>query len=222
MSTSYGTPCTTAKGERVKLRAYVLAKNEEANIGACLKGLAHLSCSVHVLDSGSTDATIRIAKSFANVEVETYRYIDHVTAYNEICFGRPSQPADYLIILDADMVIFPELAAEVLTELENGNVETILAPVKMYWNGSWLRWGSLCPPKPFVFRNGSTYFEAKGHGEALRPGLARRFTKNSLVHDDKKPYRAYLETQARYAEALALRATEARVTWRDRIRSASP
>lgn len=207
---------------RVNVRAYVLAKNEEANLPACLEGLARLGAPIHVLDSGSTDGTARIARACPGVEVSDYAYVDHATAYNEICLGRPNEPAEYVAIVDADMVISSALAAEVLTAIEKRGPAVLKAPILMYWNGAPMRWGSLCPPKAFVFRTGESYFVAKGHGEALVPEIEPLLTRNALKHDDRKPYRAYLETQSRYADALAARTFEGRANWRDRVRKASP
>jgi glycosyltransferase involved in cell wall biosynthesis len=206
----------------MKLRAYVLTKNEEANIAACLRGLSHLGAPVCVLDSGSTDATTSIARTFSNVSVDAYRYVDHMTAYNELSRPRAGEDADYVIVLDADMVISPALAAEVLHLMQERRPSVIVAPILMYWDGRPLRWGSLCPPKPIVFRTGSTHFVPRGHAEALKEDVHPVLTREKLIHDDHKPYRSYLESQARYAEAIVERLRRSEGSVVDRIRAASP
>jgi hypothetical protein len=148
--------------------------------------------------------------------------VDHATAYNEICDIRPGEDADYVLVLDADMVITPSLAFEVLDLLHAQSPSVIAAPVLMYWNGRPLRWGSLYPPKPFVFRTGFKYFVPRGHGEMLSSDVQPTLTRNRLIHDDRKPYRAFLESQVRYADALAARVQRGQGSWRDRILRSSP
>ncbi len=58
---------------RVPIRAYILAKNEEANIGKCLASLEPCGIPVVLLDSGSTDRTKEIAKAFGFCEVQVVR-----------------------------------------------------------------------------------------------------------------------------------------------------
>ena len=53
---------------------YILAKNEEANIGRCLDALSRLTMPIVVLDSGSQDDTLTIARSYPNVEVRDWDY----------------------------------------------------------------------------------------------------------------------------------------------------
>jgi glycosyltransferase involved in cell wall biosynthesis len=201
--------------------AFVLAKNEERNLARCLEPLSRHGIPTIVLDSGSTDRTREIARSFPNVTVEAFRYTNHLASYAEITTTRV--PANgYGLILDADMVITDALFPEITRFLETGRAEVGIAPVTMYWLGKPLASGSLYPPKPILFRGGRAFFEPAGHGEQLAPGVRTGLFKAPILHDDRKGFGAFLSSQVRYAREFAARAQGGDLTWRDRVRLRSP
>ena len=202
------------------LTAYVLAKDEAPNIGRCLEALRACEVRVVVLDSGSSDSTVEIARA-GGATVEDYGYTTHLAALREICEQRT--PTDETaMVLDADMIVTEALIAEAQELIDSAVADVVIAPISMSWEGRELNHASLCPPKAFMFRGGRNYFQAAGHGESLREGVKYATTRARLVHDDRKPYTAYLQSQCRYAGFLLERAREDKLTWRDRIRLRSP
>ena len=200
----------------MKVTAYILAKNEEVNISNCLHALKNCGLPVVVLDSGSTDRTREVALRW-EAEVEAYPYRDHVEALRYICQDRT--PTDeFAVVVDADTVVSPELLNEAKLLLADSAAEVAVAPVIMYWNGQPLNHGSLYPPKPFMFRGGAHYFVAVGHGEALIRGTRTGVTQYPLVHNDLKPFEAYLLAQLRYSDNLESRGIYRKHSWRDRLR----
>jgi glycosyltransferase involved in cell wall biosynthesis len=196
--------------------AYVLARNEEANLPRSLGALRAAKVrSVCVLDSGSSDRMRDICAQY-QANVESYRYTTHLDAYRYICMERTPE-GHSVLILDADMLVSPELVAEALACVERG-AEVVEAPIRMYWNGLPMRRGSLCPPKPFLFLGGKQYFTATGHGEKLLPAVKLARTQNYLGHDDRKPFDEFLRSQVRYSSSLIRRASQGQLTFRDRIR----
>lgn len=201
------------------ITAYVLAKNEEPNIGKCLRSLEPCGIPVVLLDSGSTDRTREIASGFSFCEVRPHAYVDHATAYNNIT---GNGQADFELILDADMEITPALWAELTSLITETNWDVVRAPVRFYVDGYPLRFGALYPPKPVLFRSGKTYFVPRGHGEALVPAFRVHTTREYLVHNDLKPYEAYLLSQVRYGRNLAARSAAGQASLKDRLRASTP
>lgn len=212
---SYQRHCGASAG--VKLTAYILAKNEEANLASCIRSLREAGVQAIILDSGSTDRTRQIAEQ-RGCNVETYDYRDHLEAFRYVCQER-TRREEFALVLDADMVVSHELLSEAECLLSRRNADVALAPVRMYWNGQPLGRGSLYPPKPFLFRGGSHYFEARGHGEDLISGTRAVVTRHELIHNDRKPFQVYLSSQVRYAENLSRRRSAGKLSWRDRLRT---
>lgn len=201
------------------LKAFILAKNEEANIERSVGALVQNGIETVVLDSGSSDATREIATGLG-ATVQPFEYVTHEAAYRTICLEL-AQPGELVLILDADMIVSSELLQEIRYLLGAGS-DVVKAPVRMCWEGRELRTGSLYPPKPIAFRAGKHYFEPVGHGERLLASARVGMSSSPLRHDDRKPFEAYLMTQVRYSRNLVERSESGRVNWRDWIRVRSP
>jgi len=173
-----------------------------------------------LLDSGSTDATKDIATDFKFCEVRDFAFRSHTDAWNQIT-GAWHNDTDYVMVLDADMEVSEQLWKEILNALKS-TPQVIISPVQMYIEGQPLRFGSLYPPKPIVFRGGFEYFVASGHCSRLKHHLRVYKTSATLVHNDLKPYSAYLLSQVRYGTLLYHRYEVSCVTFKDRLRATSP
>jgi hypothetical protein len=204
-------------------RIFVLARNEAANIGRMLGHLAECGCPVTVLDSGSTDDTPVIVGRYSFAKVVPYRYVDHLSAYNEILTRLASRNA-YCVILDADMML-PLATFKRLDALaREQRVEVVSVPVEMWWEGRPMPYGSMYPPKAILFRAGQEYFCAAGHGERLRPELAGRNVTitEPIQHDDRKGFEAYLASQVRYSNNVVRRCVQGEGSWKDRMSLSTP
>jgi hypothetical protein len=199
--------------------AFVLAKDEEPNIGRSVSALLSEGIPTTVLDSGSSDATPQIAEGLG-AKVVRYAYQTHAEAYRHVCVDLATKGAA-VFVLDADMIISKALVEEALGFLHK-DADVVQAPIRMCWGGHPLRHASLCPPKPFLFRGGEHYFVPAGHGERLKEGVRVAETTVELLHDDRKSLAAYLAAQVRYAKNFVERAEQGQLTARDRVRATTP
>ena len=93
----------------IDLAAVILTKDEEANVGRCLEKLRWVP-KVLVLDSGSTDGTERIAKSFPNVEWAT-RPFDSFAGQCNYALSRLK--SEWVLSMDADYILSDEVIREI-------------------------------------------------------------------------------------------------------------
>lgn len=80
----------------------MIVKNEEAVLARCLESAAEFADEMIVVDTGSTDETVEIAKKFTNL-VYHFPWQDDFSAARNFAFERGTK--DYLFWLDADDVI---------------------------------------------------------------------------------------------------------------------
>ena len=92
------------------LTAIVLTYNEEIDLPACLDSLSRLECRVVVVDSGSDDRTVDIARQ-SGAEVFHHEFESQARQLNWALDNVPMD-AEWLLRLDADERITPELAEE--------------------------------------------------------------------------------------------------------------
>ena len=89
----------------------MIARNEEHNLAKCLESVRGLAAELIVTDTGSTDATPRIAAEYgARVTAFDFTFIDFAAARNQ-ALAQASNP--WILILDADETIDPASAAQI-------------------------------------------------------------------------------------------------------------
>jgi len=139
--------------ETIPLSVAIITKNEEGNLPGCLESLA-FARQVVVVDSGSTDGTVGIARRFGcDVFVEPWRG----------GFGRQKQFAvdgclqPWILVLDADERI-PRETAEAIAGIVNDPSESAAGcsfPRKNFFQGRWVRHAGWWPDRVVrLFRRG--------------------------------------------------------------------
>jgi tetratricopeptide (TPR) repeat protein len=99
----------------------MIVKNEAAILARCLKSIAAAADEIIVVDTGSTDDTVAIARSFgAKVIEEPWR--------NDFAFSRNVSlhhaTSSWILWLDADDVV-PEISCEKINELKSGKPDKV-------------------------------------------------------------------------------------------------
>lgn len=114
-----------------KLSAVLIVKNEEANIGRCLQSITFAD-EIIVLDTGSTDQTVNIAKTLG-------AKVFHLDKWEG--FGKAKHRAvelasnDWILSLDADETISPDLKSEVLEILKDPKFDIYSIKRKSFYLG---------------------------------------------------------------------------------------
>ncbi len=107
----------------VPVSAIVLTKNEEANIRKCLESLADFA-EVFVVDSMSTDATCRIASEFPNVQILKFQWDGKFPKKKQWALDNAPIGNEWVLTLDADEEVTPELREELKRTSEDPNART--------------------------------------------------------------------------------------------------
>ena len=92
-----------------RLSVLVVARNEAANLEACLASARFADERVVVVDAASQDATLEIARRHA--ELVSVRAFDNFANQRNAALGLAS--GDWVLAIDADERVTPELAAEI-------------------------------------------------------------------------------------------------------------
>jgi len=143
----------------------ILTKNEEKDLPMALKSVAW-SNDVHILDSGSTDRTLDIAKEFgAHVSVNSFKSfgqqrnyaLDHLEIKN-----------NWILFLDADEVVTDKFKIAILDAINKSNdsISGYYCCWKMMLDGTWLKHCDNFPKWQFrLMRIGMARFTDFGHGQ---------------------------------------------------------
>lgn len=97
--------------KKITLSVALAVKNEESNIQSCLSSVRDIAGEIIVVDGGSIDKTVEIAKKFGCKVIRTDNPpIFHINKQKalEACKG------EWILQLDADEVVTPKLQKEIL------------------------------------------------------------------------------------------------------------
>jgi glycosyltransferase involved in cell wall biosynthesis len=127
------------------LNVIILTHQEELNLPHALRSLKGLDCEVFVVDSGSTDRTVEIAKAFG-ARVVKHSFENQARQLNWALDTLPLA-ASWTLRLDADERLTDDLAAEIGRVLSSDPtaIAGYLIKRRVYFWGRWIRFGGYYP-----------------------------------------------------------------------------
>ncbi|MEL7003617.1 MAG: glycosyltransferase family 2 protein, partial [Bacteroidota bacterium] len=180
----------------------ILTKNEETNLHFCLKSLIKLNAEIFIVDSGSTDRTLDIAKK-ANCKIFSHPFESHAKQVNWALENLPiSTP--WIMRLDADERLTPELAAELKAVLTNAPEDVAGYQVKrrVFFMGRWIRHGGYYPTWLMrIWRTGYGTCEQRLMDEhiVLSEGKIANL-KHDIIDENQKGLTFWVDKHNRYAD----------------------
>ena len=184
--------------------AIVLTRDEEANIGRCLDSLTWCD-QVIVVDSGSADATLAIARR-RGVEVLEQSWLGF-SRQRQWAMEHPSVRHDWIYFVDADEWVSTELAAEVTGVLSDPDVSAYSQRRRLIFLGTWIRhagWYRGTMVRLFDRRRAHWDVAATFAERVVVDGPVGRLG-NDLVDDDRKGLASWMAKHVRYADLEAER-----------------
>lgn len=184
------------------MTAIVLAKNEEKNIGRCLESIKNLVKRIVVVDSGSTDETVRIAESFG-ADVYHHEFVHYAAQFNW-ALDNVNVDTKWVYRIDADEVVTPELEAEIgkaCEEHSDDDVNGLIMRFKIYFMGRFLTHGGIYPFYNLtIFKYGYGRYEDRAMGEHVYLTQGRTIDlENDCLHYDFKDLDAWVSKHNWYA-----------------------
>jgi glycosyltransferase involved in cell wall biosynthesis len=198
------------------ISAVILTYNEESDLPACLGSLTWCD-DVRVVDSGSTDATVSLAK-----ERGALVYVNRFTSFGQQrnwALDHAAENCDWVLFLDADEVATPEFRTAVQNAIAHASAETagFYCCWKMMLGERWLRRCDAFPKWQFrLVRVGRARFTDFGHGQKegeVNGGIG--YIREPYLHYAfSKGWSYWLDRHNRYSTQEARARLEAPVHWR--------
>ncbi len=183
------------------LSAIVLTYNEEANIEECLQSLAGRVDEIFVVDSGSTDGTLAIARRYTS-HIAEHPFRNWADQFNWAADTLPLKH-QWIMRLDADERMTPDAWRELGDLWPNlGEDASGIAIMKeFYFMGRVMRHGGHFLPWIRLWRRDRAHFEERPMDEHLIFSSGRVTTlKHPFREEDRKGFRAWLTKHVTYAE----------------------
>jgi glycosyltransferase involved in cell wall biosynthesis len=192
----------TLADDKLPLTVVIIALNAAGEIGACLASVGFAD-EIVVVDSGSTDATVEIARRHgARVEQKEW-----------LGFGRQKQHAvsiarnDWVLCLDADERVSERLAESIRAAMASRRYQAYRMARRNRFLGRWLGHGEGYPDWTvrLFHRAHASWSNDDVHEAVLTTAEVGRLD-GDLMHDSAEDIATYMAKQNRYtslhAEAL--------------------
>jgi glycosyltransferase involved in cell wall biosynthesis len=183
------------------LSVITLALNEEHNIAECLSGVQWAN-ELIVVDSGSVDKTVEVAKRFTD-KVLRVEWKGYGATKN---FALQHASSEWVLWLDADERVTPELAKEMqsLLDRNEASVGGYTVARRAFFLGKWIRYGGWYPGRVMrLFRRGKARFTETNVHEQLVVDGDTGALRNDLLHYTDPTLYHYFDKFNKYTSLAA-------------------
>ena len=186
------------------LSAILITRNEEANLEDCLASLDGLAAQIVVVDTQSTDHTLVIAQRYGALISSPSDWPGFGPQKNR---ALDLASEDWVLSLDADERLTPELRAEIKSVLDKPQTDCYAIPRLSWYCGRFMRHSGWTPDYvDRLFKRGSARFSTDLVHERLIPKGPVLKLKNQMLHYSFMNHAQVQEKMERYSTASAQQA----------------
>ncbi len=183
-------------------------RNEARNLPRCLASLGDVG-EVYLVDSQSTDETVRIAESYGATVIQ-FHYRGGWPKKRQWAMDTLPLAYDWVLLLDADEVLTHELSAEIQRAIQDPDFDGYYIGLEMHFLGRQLRHSGASFWKLSLFRKGKGRYECRlrdqdknmadmeVHEHVIVDG-ATRLLRQPLVHHNVESLDRYIQKHNEYS-----------------------
>ncbi len=183
-----------------RLSAIVITRNEIRNIDACLRSVAFAD-EIVVVDSGSTDGTVEAARALGARVLQPEGWPGFGPQKNR---ALAAATGDWVLSLDADEQVSPQLAASIQAALAAPSHDAYLVNRRSSYCGQYMAHSGWYPDRVLrLFRRaGARFSDDLVHERVLVDGSVGRLA-GDLMHESMPHFESVLDKLDRYSTAGA-------------------
>lgn len=195
---------------KLPVSVVIPVKNEERNIAACLESVVWAD-EIWLVDSHSTDRTCEIAEQFG-AKIVQFDYTGGFPKKKNWTLEHLPFKHEWVLLLDADERVMPELATEIADVLNRSNgADGYYINRRLIFLGRWIKHCGWYPSWNLrLFKHRLGRFErphaedvenagdVEVHEHVLLDGRAE-YLKHNLLHEDFKSIYHFIERHNRYS-----------------------
>ncbi len=180
------------------LSVLIRTKNEEKNLPRAINSVKDIADEIVVLDSGSTDNTVEVAKSLG-AKVFFHPWDGYSNQLNR---GIGLCSKDWILVLDADEEVSETLRHSIAEALYSKKADVFMVCRRTYYLGRFLKHAWYPEWRVRLFKKGAVRFEGELHENAIFKGRAVKL-KGDLYHYSFNSLYEQYEKTIRYAKIMA-------------------
>lgn len=169
----------------MNLTVIILTLNEARHLPRCLESVKKACGSIFVVDSFSTDDTVRIGQSYG-AKVLQRPFVNYALQFNW-ALSQLDENVEWVLRLDADETLSSTLVAEILARLPamGSHVDGVVCGRRMIFQGKLIRFGGVSPIRVLrIFRNGRGWCENRWMDEHVKVDGAIEDFRGDIIDDN--------------------------------------
>jgi glycosyltransferase involved in cell wall biosynthesis len=186
----------------------IAVRNEAKNLPRCLQALKDVG-EVYVIDSQSTDDTVETARSHG-AQIVQFHYQGGWPKKRQWAMNTLPIANDWILLLDADELLTPELAEEIRSAIQNPAIDGYSILLRTWFLGRVLRHGDVGLWKLSLFRRGKGRYECRlkdqdasmadmeVHEHVVVDGATAQL-RNPLIHHNVESLSHYIQKHEEYS-----------------------
>src|SRR6202167_2240087 len=201
-------PAKVTPKRKLPVSVIIPVRNEAKNLPRCLQALADVA-EIYVIDSQSTDETVEIARAHG-AKVVQFHYQGGWAKKRQWAMNTLPLAYDWILLLDADEILTPELVQEIRAAIQNPAVNGYFIQLRMWFLGRVLRHGDVGLWKMSLFRRGKGGYECRlrdqdasmadmeVHEHVVVQGQTAKL-RNPLIHHNVESLSRYIQKHDEYS-----------------------
>lgn len=200
------------------ISAVIITYNEIKNIERCIDSLVSVCDEILIIDSFSTDGTVELAKS-KGCKVHQLEWQGYSASKNR---GNQLAMHDWILSLDADECLSPELQSSIAKSIKTQNKVYSLQRITNYC-GKWIKHSGWYPDvKPRLFHRDKCHWEGDFVHEKLQCSAAEtEVLQGKLLHYSYYSKDEFITREKKYAHLAAARDKDKGITYLGSVLSAT-
>lgn len=187
----------------------ILTYNEEIHLPRLLQSISGLDAAIFILDSGSTDNTMAIGEQYGALFLQ-HKFENHPKQWDFALKNFPVK-TPWVICLDADQVVTPELKARLLDFKDEAyaGVDGIYFNRKNFFKGKWIKHGGYYPFYLLkMFRYGKGYSDTNENMDHrfIVPGKTEVWKEDGVILEEnlkENQIKFWIDKHNRYSDLVA-------------------
>ena len=203
----------------MKLSVVISTYNRAKSLARTIASVKNFADEIIVVDNESSDDTAQVAKKLGT---KIFSRPNNLMLNVNKNFGFSKAEGDWILCLDDDEEVTPELSAEIQSAIRTDAIDGFWIPRKNMIFGKWIRHGIWWPDLQLrLFKKGAGKYPEKHVHEYISIAGKSGTLKSSYTHYNYDSVGQYLEKMQRVYtenEVKKYRALGYTVTWQDAIR----
>jgi glycosyltransferase involved in cell wall biosynthesis len=203
-----GNAANTIAPGKLAVSVIIAVRNEAKNLPRCLQALNEFG-EIYVIDSQSTDDTVEIARSHG-AHVVQFHYAGGWPKKRQWAMNTLPMAYDWILLLDADEVLTPELTEEIGSAIRSPAVNGLSIQLRTCFLGRTLLHGDVGLWKLALFRRGKGRYECRlkeqdasmadmeVHEHVVVEGATAKL-RNPLLHHNVESLSRYIQKHDQYS-----------------------